>query len=157
MHIRAFRREDAPALAMLFHDAVHGIAARHYSAEQIAAWAPAAPPSERLLGWATDGRLLLVAVDEADQPLAVADLEADGHVDHLFSRPDAAGTGVTASLYAALETEAIKRGITHLHTEASEPARRFFERRGFALLHRRDFEIAGVAIHNYAMEKRLLA
>jgi len=54
---------------------------------------------------------------------------------------------------AALETAAAKRGIGRLYTEASEPARRFFERRGFILLHRRDFALAGVAIHNFAMEK----
>lgn len=155
MHIRPFAPADAPALARLFHAAVHQIASRHYRPEQVAAWAPAVPPPERLLGWATDGRLLLVAADETDAPLAFADLEADGHVDHLFCRPDAAGTGVTAALYAALEAAARERGIARLYTEASEPARRFFERRGFTLLHRRDFEIGGVPIHNYAMEKRL--
>jgi putative acetyltransferase len=39
--------------------------------------------------------------------------------------------------------------------EASEPARRFFLKRGYAVLERRDFEIGGVPIHNYAMERRL--
>lgn len=155
MRIRPFRPEDAPALARLFHDSVHRIAARHYSAEQVRAWAPGVPPAERLLGWAGDGRLLLVAVDGADAPLAFGDLEADGHVDHLFCRPDAAGTGIAARLHDALEAAAVERGIGRLYTEASEPARRFFERRGYALLHRRDFEIGGVPIHNYAMEKRL--
>lgn len=29
------------------------------------------------------------------------------------------------------------------------------EGRGYSVAHRRDFEIGGVAIHNYAMEKRL--
>jgi putative acetyltransferase len=155
MFIRSFRPGDAPALARLFHDAVHRIASRHYSPEQVKAWAPAVPPAERLLGWATDGRLLLVAVDEEDAPLAFVDLEADGHVDHLFCRPDAAGTGITARLHQALEAAAAERGIALLYTEASEPARRFFERQGYVLLHRRDFEIGGVPIHNYAMEKRL--
>jgi putative acetyltransferase len=40
--------------------------------------------------------------------------------------------------------------------EASEPARRFFLKHGFSELHRRNFEIGGVPIHNYAMEKRLV-
>ena len=40
-------------------------------------------------------------------------------------------------------------------TEASEPARSFFARQGFTIRHRRDFELAGVPIHNYAMEKHL--
>ena len=34
-------------------------------------------------------------------------------------------------------------------------ARRFFLRRGFVVVARRDFEVAGTPIHNYAVEKRL--
>jgi putative acetyltransferase len=64
---------------------------------------------------------------------------------------------VTAILYAALEAAAAAQGIVRLYTEASEPARRFFERRGFVVDHRRDFELAGVPMHNYAMHKRLAA
>jgi putative acetyltransferase len=153
--IRRFRDDDAPALAALFHGAVHGIAAAHYSQAQVEAWAPALPDPERFRARAADGRLLLVAVDEAGAPLAYGDLEPDGHIDHLYRRPDAAGTGVTASLYAELEAAARARGIARLYVEASEPARRFFLKRGFTLTARNDFELAGVPIHNWRMEKTL--
>lgn len=153
--IRPFRPADAPALAQLFHAAVHEIAARHYSPAQIAAWSPAVPDPARFLARGADGRTLLVAEAANGAILAYGDVEADGHIDHIFCRPDAAGTGVTAVLYDALETAARQRGIERLYTEASEPARRFFERRGFMVVTRRDFELAGVPIHNYAMEKRL--
>lgn len=153
--IRRFRDDDATALAALFHAAVHGIAAAYYSAAQVKAWAPGVPDPERFAARAGDGRLLLVAADPADAPLAYGDLEADGHIDHLFCRPDAAGTGVAAALYAELEAAARALGMARLTVEASEPARRFFLKQGFALVGRRDFELAGVAIHNFAMEKRL--
>ena len=39
--------------------------------------------------------------------------------------------------------------------EASESARRLFERRGFSIDGRNDFTINGVAIHNYHMSKRI--
>jgi putative acetyltransferase len=122
---------------------------------QLGAWAPEAPDPEHYRARAADGRLLLVAVDEDDAPLAYGDLEADGHIDHLYCRPDAAGTGVAAALYARIEAAARARGIARLYTEASEPARRFFLKRGFVVVERNDFEIAGVAIHNMRMEKRL--
>jgi 8-oxo-dGTP pyrophosphatase MutT (NUDIX family)/ribosomal protein S18 acetylase RimI-like enzyme len=157
VRIRAFRPDDAPALARLFHDAVHGIAAPHYTPAQVAAWAPAVPDPARFLVRGADGRTLLVAEGADGAPVAYGDVEADGHIDHLFCRPEAAGAGIAARLYAALEAAARERGIARLYTEASEPARRFFERQGFALLHRRDFELAGVPIHNYAMAKRLAA
>jgi hypothetical protein len=47
------------------------------------------------------------------------------------------------------------RGIARLYTEASEPARRFFAKRGFVEVSRNDFEIVGVPIHNFRMEKSL--
>lgn len=100
---------------------------------------------------------MLVAAGADGTPLAYGDLEPDGHIDHLYCRPDAAGTGVTAALYQALEAAARARGIARLHTEASEPARRFFLKQGFTVVSRNDFEVAGVAIHNWRMEKRLAA
>lgn len=155
MRIRPFEPEDAPALARLFHAAVHEIACRDYAPEQLAAWSPAPPDAEAFIARAGDGRLLLVAVDEAGAPLAYGDVEPDGHIDHLYCRPDAAGTGIASALYDALERAARERGIQRLYVEASESARRLLERKGFTVDHRRDFAIRGVAIHNYAMTKRL--
>ena len=154
MSIRPFRRDDAPALARLFHDAVHRIGRRHHSQAQVDAWSPAVPDPARLTEWGEDGRLFLVAV-EADEPVAFGDLESDGHLDHLYCRTDRAGTGVTAVLYAAIEAAARERGLARLYVEASEPARRFFLRQGFAVEQRRDFDLNGVALHNYRMTKSL--
>ena len=155
MKVRPYQPEDAPALASLFHAAVHGIARLHYSEAQVNAWAPRVPDPARFAARAVDGRTVLVAVDEAGAPLAYGDVEADGHIDHLFCRPDAAGTGVAAALYAEMERAARGRGIGLLYVEASEPARRFFLKRGFVLVARREFEIDGVPIHNFEMEKSL--
>ncbi len=155
MRIRPFVLGDEAKLAALFYDAIHGIAARHYTPEQVRAWAPQVPDSARFVARASDGRILLVAVDDADEPLAYGDVEADGHIDHLFCRPDTAGTGVTARLYQALEMAARERRITSLFTEASEPARRFFEKQGFAVIERNEFELAGVPIHNFRMTKQI--
>lgn len=155
MRIRLFAPSDAAALAQLFHDTVHRIAGQHYSAEQVKAWVPNVPDPQRFLDWGSDGRLFLVAAGDEDEPLAFGDLEHDGHIDHLFCRADLAGTGVTAALYDALEEAACNREVERLYVEASEPARRFFLRKGFHVDHRRDFSIGGVPIHNYRMEKRI--
>jgi len=155
MKIRPFRRGDEAKLAAIFHAAIHQIAGQHYSLDQVNAWAPQVPEESRFLARGTDGRTLLVAVDDQNEPLAYGDVEADGHIDHLFCRPDAAGTGVTAQLYEQLEQVAQTHGISLLFTEASEPAKRFFLKRGFQVIERRDFEISGVPIHNFRMEKRL--
>jgi putative acetyltransferase len=155
MNVRKFEPADAPALAQLFYAAVHQLAALHYSAEQVHAWAPAVPASDRFIRWSEDGRLLLVAIDDDGHPLAFGDLEQNGHIDHLFCRPDMAGKGVTSMIYRELELAAKKQGMKLLYVEASEPARRFFLRNGFRVKHRRDFFLGNVAIHNYQMEKEL--
>jgi len=155
--LRAFRREDAAALAALFFSSVHEVGSRDYTFEQVAAWAPKPLSPETYIEKAADGRLFLVAEDEEGRLLAYGDLEPDGHIDHLYAHPDAVGRGVASALYAALEAHARAKGMARLYVEASEAAKRLFERRGFTVVKRRDFDLRGTAIHNYAMEKRLAA
>ncbi len=155
--VRPYRAADAPALSRLYRRSVEGLGPRAYSAAQVAAWASLCPTAEEIAARAGDGRLLLVAVDADDRPLAFGDLERDGHIDLLYCAPEAAGRGVAAALYAELERAARAAGMARLYAEASETARGFFERQGFAVVARRDLAVAGVAIHNYAVEKRLSA
>jgi putative acetyltransferase len=157
--IRRFREGDAEAVAALTLAAIRVTGSRAYSAKQIAAWAARHPGPERFVARAAKGDLIRVAVDDADCPIAYCVLEADGHVDMLYSHPDHAGRGLGRLMLAEAELAARALDITRLFTEASELARPVFERAGYRLLHRRDFTIgppgAPVAIHNYAMEKRL--
>jgi putative acetyltransferase len=156
MPIRRYTSADAAAVAGIFRRAIFGVGARDYMPEQCAAWA--GPPDDagaRLDVRLGDGRLALVAMDEGGRVLAFGDLEDDGHIDFLYAAPEAAGTGVVSGLYDALESAARTKGMARLYSEASKAARRFFLKKGFTVLHRRDFDVRGVAIHNYAVEKRL--
>lgn len=158
--IRPFRDADAGALAALTVQAIRTIGPRAYSEAQVAAWAARHPGPERFLARAAKGDTILVAAGPAaDEPLAYVLTEPDGHLDMLYCHPDHAGRGLARALLTSAETAARAAGIGRLFTEASELARPVFTRAGFALLHRRDFAIpAGsgeIAIHNYAMEKRL--
>ena len=151
--IRFYRPDDAAALATIFHAAVHALAARDYTPEQLAAWSPEPGDPASWAARATDGRITLVAVDGDDEPVAYADLERDGHIDHLYRHPDYPGSA--AQLYPAVEDVARSQGLARLHTEASETARRFFSNRGFTTERRREFTIGGTPIHNWAMTKTL--
>ena len=154
MFIRDFKNSDADALAALFHASVREAGIREYSVEQVAAWSPLKPDPGMYLKQA-EGRTLLVAVDEDDRPVGYGDLEPNGHIDHLYCRPDMVGTGVGSAIYAAIEAAARRAGIAVLFVEASEGARRLFERRGFGVDARNDFTINGVPIHNYRMSKSI--
>lgn len=156
--IRAFAPADAEAIAALTLAAIRQTALRAYSSEQVAAWSARYSPA-RLGESAARGDVILVAVDALEQPAAYTVLEADGHLDMLFCHPDHTGHGLGLRLLSAAEVAARALGAERLYTEASELARPVFARAGYALLHRRDFTIpfegGAVAIHNYAMEKRL--
>lgn len=153
--IRPYRTDDAPHMAQLYYDAVHALGRRAYSSAQVAAWAPAPLKPIDVLNRAADGRATFVATDADDRAVAYVDLETDGHIDHLYCHPDYAGQGVASRLLETVIEHAVERGLAALHVEASELARPVFERHGFAVIARRDFEVRSVPIHNYAMLRDL--
>jgi len=153
--IRAYERRDAAGVADVFYRSVREVALSDYTAEQVQAWVPGRWDAEQEHRRCGDGRLVLVAADEPGHVIAFIDLEPDGHIDRLFCAPEAAGRGIASRLYEALETAARAQGIERLFTEASEPARRFFERKGFTVLQRQDKILRGAPIHNYQMAKTL--
>lgn len=155
MEIRLFKDTDAGALAAIFYSSVRQIGGQHYTAEQVAVWAPGLPDPDVFTRRASDGRTFLVAIGENGQPIAYGDLEADGHIDHLYCSPQAAGRGVARQLYEELERLARCAGIDMLFVEASEPAKRFFQKQGFEPIGRTEFKLNGVEIHNYQMRKAL--
>ncbi|MBV7267146.1 GNAT family N-acetyltransferase [Erythrobacter ani] len=157
--IRPFVTEDAPALTDLTVAAIRNVGQHRYSPAQVEAWAARHPGPQRFLARAKAGAWINVAVDASGAPVAYALLEPDGHLDMLYCHPAHTRKGLADKLLADCEVKARSIGITRLFTEASELACPAFERAGYAILHRRDFEIAhgnhAVAIHNYAMEKLL--
>lgn len=154
-HIRSYTDSDAEALAQIYLRAVRQTGPRDYMPAQVAAWASLAPDAARIRMLNGDGRETFVAEAASGTLLGFTDLESDGHVNFLYVAPEAVGHGVAAALTDALEERARTRGMARLHVEASEAARRLYLKRGWSELARRDFEIAGTAIHNYAMDLRL--
>jgi putative acetyltransferase len=156
MRIRAYAERDAAGVCSVYRRSVETLGPRDYTPEQVAAWASRTPDAAAMHARLSDGRDVIVAADEADQVVGFIDLEADGHIDLLYCAPGAAGSGLALLLYATAEAIARQRGQARLYSEASEAALRFFLRRGFTLLHRRDLMIGSVAIHNFAVEKVLV-
>lgn len=153
--IRDFRDRDAEPLAALALRAIVVIGPRAYSPAQVAAWAARHGEHACYRDRHHAGDSIFVAVDASDRPCAYAILERDGHLDHLYCDPDHTRRGLAEDLLVQAEERAVAWGAARLFTEASELARTVFERSGYRVTHRRDFEIEGTPIHNYAMEKAL--
>ncbi len=153
--IRRARPSDADQLPGLFNDALHLIASRFYTPEQIEAWARRAPRFRQVFETEFEARSAWVAVDETGKLLAYIDLMEDGHIDFFYARPEVTRTQTTHDLFDELLCEAHRKGITELTTEASEAAKRFFAKYGFEVTHKQDVWLEDVCLHNYRMTKSL--
>lgn len=154
IQLRPYLPLDAAFLSNLYVRSVLHYGPRAYTREQVSAWA-ARSSAEKIASRCEDGRLVLVAVDEAGRHLGFGDLEPDGHLDFLYAAPEGEGLHVGSAIYAALEEHARKLEMPRIYVEASELAKPFFQRRGFVVLGRNDLKLGSVDIHNVRMEKRL--
>jgi putative acetyltransferase len=109
--IRAYDPRDAADVAGVFFRPVRQVALCAYTTAQVKAWAPEPRTAEWAYREASDGRLVLVAVNADDRPVAYIDLEPDGHIDRMFCAPEAAGQGIASRLYDAVEAAAREQGI----------------------------------------------
>lgn len=153
--IRPFRSGDEAPLRALFYASVHGLACRHYSAEQLAAWAPQEHDSAQ---WAQRLRANQPFVAEVEGSGAVAgfaDLQQSGYIDQLFVAPAYAGQGVARALMDRLHALAAQRGTAQLYADVSLTAERFFAASGFVVQARQQVERAGVVLHNARMAKTI--
>ena len=153
MEIRQFRIGDEIALFQVFYSAIHEVASRDYTVDQIEAWAPAdldqAP-------WAEHLRNLRPFVAEVDGKIVgYADIQPNGYIDHFFVSGAHPRQGIGTLLMNQIHEEARFLGIDELTSDVSMTAEPFFELHGFHVV-RRGFPIRrGVTLQNALMQKNL--
>ena len=151
LHIRAYAEGDAQALRQVFHSSIHQVASRNYTAEQIAAWAPAHFDAQE---WAARMRGIRPFVAElGGQVAGYADLQPDGYIDHFYVAGHAAGQGVGRALMGHIHQAATAHAIMRLWSNVSLSAQPFFERAGFAIVERRLVSVRGETLANARMQK----
>jgi putative acetyltransferase len=144
---------DVPLLAEIFRAAIEELTIDDYSEAQQEAWASTADNEEEF-GQKLAGELTLVAT-YGGAAVGFASLAGNSKIDMLYVHPAAAGQGAGAMLCDALEKLAAARGVKELTVEASDTARGFFERRGFAAKTRNTVFRAGEWLANTTMTKKL--
>ncbi len=153
--IRPFRSRDAAQLWDVFYAAVHQLACGDYSAEQLAAWAPAEHDPEQ---WARRmERIRPFVAERAGRIVGYADVQANGYIDHFFVAPAAARSGVGTALMRRIHERAAELGLTRLYSDVSITARPFFERFGFVVEAEQMVAVRGVTMKNFRMAKHDLA
>jgi putative acetyltransferase len=151
MHIRRFEPGEEPALFDIYHSAIHLIASRDYTEEQINAWAPAVLDEEL---WVRRIRGINPFVAELEGILVgYADVQASGYIDHFFVSGRHPRQGIGRSLMEVLESEAKRLGVTELMSDVSRTAQPFFTRFGFQIVEQRVPVVRGIEVPNARMCK----
>lgn len=152
MHLRTFRETDVAAMYRLFHDTVHRVNSRDYTAAQVAAWAPAELEAEAVARWVAlfSGSTTVLACS-GDELLGYCNLESNGHLDHFYVSADHQRQWIGSRLITELDGHAARAGLTEVFAEVSITARGFFERSGFRVVGERHAVARGVSFLNYDM------
>ena len=91
--VRPYAASDLPALLTLFRDTVQTVNLGDYTQAQVDAWAASSQDTARCAALLR-ARHTRVCVDEGGHLLGFADLEPDGHLDHLFVHKDHQRQGI---------------------------------------------------------------
>ena len=155
MQVRAFQIGDEPALFRVYRSAIHLIASKDYTAQQIQAWAPEVVDSElwrkRMCG------IRPFVVQDGGEIIGYADVQTSGYIDHFFVSGHHPRCGIGTLLMDRIHAEAKAIGICELTSDVSRTAEPFYLRYGFSVVERRESVIRGVAIPNAFMRKQLEA
>jgi putative acetyltransferase len=151
--IRAFRVGDEPELHQVFLSAIHGIAIKDYTPEQVNAWAPESLDpalwADRMQGIAP------FVVEHDGKPIAYADIQPSGYIDHFFVSALFARRGIGSMLMRRLHDEAALKDIQVLTSDVSRTAQPLFKHWGFSIVEGRQPVRRGVVIPNALMKKEL--
>jgi putative acetyltransferase len=151
MRIRRFNSGDEPALFAVYHSAIHLIARRDYTQEQINAWAPAVLDEDL---WAKRIRGINPFVAELEGALVgYADLQDNGYIDHFFVSGLHPRQGIGRSLMQTIQFEAARLRLTELTSDVSKTAQPFFAHFGFQIVEQRAPLVRGVEAPNALMRK----
>lgn len=154
MIIRLFSLGDEPALFRVYYSAIHEIAKRDYTQEQINAWAPADLDPKL---WHKKMREIQPFVAEIDNEIVgYADVQSTGYIDHFFVSGSTPRQGIGSALMHRIHERSASLGLKELTSDVSRTAQQFFLRNGFEIVEQRQPARHGVIIPNALMRKRLL-
>lgn len=151
LRIRPYEKGEETALWEIFHSSIHQLAHRHYSAGQLAAWAPDNRDEHQWQRRIAANAPFVAVVD--GRIAGYADLQPSGYIDHFFVGGACAGRGVGAALMRHLLAVAESRRIGRLYADVSLAAEAFFLRHGFSVETRQRVTIRGVQLQNARMSR----
>jgi putative acetyltransferase len=152
-YIRRYVEGEESSLFDIYFTAIHLVASRDYTPEQVQAWAPR-DLNEDL--WARKMREINPFVADLNGELVgYADVQSSGYIDHFFVSGKHPRRGIGSLLMEKILVEAASVGIPLLSSNVSRTAQPFFQRFGFVIAEKRNPEIRGVVVPNALMCRKI--
>lgn len=153
VNLRCYEPSDCEQLMQLFYDTVHTVNARHYSARQLAVWAPLQPDQARWHHSLSQHYSIVAEVEGVI--IGFGDMDYTGYLDRLYVHRDYQRQGVATRIVKHLEMYAKKIGADKIWTASSITAVPAFQSFGYVLQEQQQVERAGETLINYRMVKQL--
>ncbi|KZL26208.1 GNAT family N-acetyltransferase [Pseudovibrio sp. Ad37] len=155
VEIRPLMNSDAPDCARVFYEAVTIGAKKHYSEEQLAAWAGPAPAPERWSAKLHDMTGFVAVKDNS--VIGFMTIDAKGYIEFAFTSPYHTRQGIGTAIYDQLQNWAEQRNISTISVDISMAAKAFFLHHGWLVEREQAPVVRGVALTNFLMTKNLAA
>jgi putative acetyltransferase len=156
--VRPMQAHEARRFLEIHHDSVRGLAANHYPASVIEAWAPQPVTDERLQRFLQnrDNEIRLIA-ERDGEPVGIGALVVGNfELRACYVLARAVRQGVGTALVAEIERLACEHGISELYLESSVNAEPFYSALGYRVEKRGEHTIApGVSMAAVKMRKAL--
>jgi putative acetyltransferase len=151
VHIRRYEHGEEAALFDVYYTAIHLVASRNYTIEQVEAWAPQDIDPDL---WRDKIRAINPFVAKLNGELVgYADVQSSGYIDHFFVSGRHPRKGIGSLLMQRIFGEAQVLGVSTLTSDVSRTAQPFFEKFGFVLVEQRSRELRGVVVPNALMRR----
>ena len=151
--IRNFQLGDEAALRVVFESAIHQVAIRDYTVDQVDAWAPR--QFDPALWAARIQGIAPFVVERKGVIIAYADVQPNGYIDHFFVAAAYNGQGVGRRLMERIHERSDEMNIAELTSDVSRTAQPFFKHFGFEVVAYKVKEVRGVKMAYAAMRKSL--
>ena len=153
MELVAYQRKMAPLLADIMRESVYTVCAKDYTPEEIALWVPRHMDMVKFSRSLQKGVVVVAVMGE--KIVGFANMDPDGYLNRLYTKPEYMGMGVGSALLAEIEERARVRSCPKVFLHSSLTARGFYEKHGYRCLGESGVHLRSGNVPGFKMEKNL--
>jgi putative acetyltransferase len=154
MNLRRYHSNDWVGVVELLYDTVHAINSADYSETQLNAWMPKDKNLPELKSRISQHYSVVAENDKII--IGFGSVNGLGYFDCLYTHKDYQRMGIATLIADDIERYFSHNGVQVVTTDASIPAKPFFENRGYTVLYEKSIECRGQNFINYKMQKILV-